>query len=314
MNAWTEDEVRLWRESLRALRGDFRRVRTEKVGVLLVEGDESGEVPLDVKDSYPLLFRRYALDGRGRTYYRRSGTRRDEKRLEPLAADAGRLLRDAPPEVIAQIGRKTHEAMPSDDAQAWVGIVYSLAWRKHKGTALTASPKTLWNCNGKSSVEVPLDNVPAWQQDEHMPPKVREALAANDPPRRWYSRLDDLAGASVAACDLLLHATAPPAADPVGGWVFSGELDWPEEYVATAKRSRFLNDHKAEIPNESRGRKRYVDANAFVRYWAKQRKAAFESLDDTDGKPIVPVTIPTQQIIEGMTALYEKANARKRRK
>ena len=72
-----------------------------------------------------------------------------------------------------------------------------------------------------------------------------------------------------------------------------------------------MDDHKAEIPNESRGRKRYVDANAFTRYWAKQRKAAFDSLGTEEEKPIVQSTIPTRQVIEGMTALYERANAKK---
>jgi hypothetical protein len=213
MNTWTDDEMKLWFESLRTIRNDFRRSRGAKVGVILVQGARSGETPFHAaQEKYPLLFGRLDVDANCRAFYR-GGPDAEENRLEPLAADAGRLMRDAPPQVIAQIGRETYEALPEHDAQAWASVVYALAWAEHRGTALTASPKKLWHSDGNRSTEIPLDDVPKWTQEKDMPPKVREALDANDPPRRWYSRLDDLAGASVAACDLLLR-TMPQTTEP----------------------------------------------------------------------------------------------------
>ena len=138
-------------------------------------------------------------------------------------------------------------------------------------------------------------------------------------PGDWPNWMDELRAfalelESVAGCPAAEPDGGKAVADPVLDWPTSTELNWPDDYDTDKRKSRFLDKHKAEIPNETRGQRRHVDANAFTRYWAEQRKIAFQSLGTDEEKPIVKSEIPTRQIIEGLTDLYQKANAKKQRK
>jgi hypothetical protein len=92
------------------------------------------------------------------------------------------------------------------------------------------------------------------------------------------------------------------------------KLLWPSHLVESRDRTKFLNEHRSEIPNESHGRRRMVDAAAFVRYWSKADKAAFESLDAANAPPVVPETVSTAEYLENVAPLYRKVLGQKQRK
>jgi hypothetical protein len=84
--------------------------------------------------------------------------------------------------------------------------------------------------------------------------------------------------------------TAATGDDDQLGEVPMHMLPWPELSSLKTYRQRlnWLDDHRAEIPNRSFGRRRMVNAAAFLKHWAKCGKAVFEALDSGENPPVVP--------------------------
>jgi len=202
----------------------------------LVEGGDIGECPpfsLKPLDRTPWLFRRFEAYGEPqRWFYQTTGTEADALELKDIADEAGRALLNSPPWVLRDIGTESRRLLanlnpppwmlaetafylPQFDAHKWVFAVFALAWHGYRGTPLHATPRKIWLDNAEADLEG-FDNLRTRPNRG-----LLAELVANtpDPPTRWYSRLTDLAAASVLACDILLTlgraglptATAPQA-------------------------------------------------------------------------------------------------------
>jgi hypothetical protein len=103
-------------------------------------------------------------------------------------------------------------------------------------------------------------------------------------------------------------ATGEPADN---GMVLSSTLPWPADIDSDRKRRDFLADHKQQIPNEKRGQRRYVDAAAFVRYFAARERAASEALDgQTPNDGLEAALVP--RFLSGAKTTLKRTQAKKR--
>lgn len=104
------------------------------------------------------------------------------------------------------------------------------------------------------------------------------------------------------------HLGATGQGDERDGMVFQSILPWPA-HIPERNRLKFLDEHKAEIPNRSEGRRRKVDAAAFLAYWAKRDRAGFSSLDEIqagDLPGIMPETVPDAEYLENVVPLLKR--------
>ncbi len=117
---------------------------------------------------------------------------------EPSAREAGQTLRGIPASVRGVLWKnlppRCHCA--SDPVNLWTDAIFELAWQGFPGTALTATTKSTWFANWS----IPLDLLPLvrTQMPQQMPSEI------SDCPEYWYSHIDDVFSASVAAIDILL--------------------------------------------------------------------------------------------------------------
>ena len=100
---------------------------------------------------------------------------------------------------------------------------------------------------------------------------------------------------SVDSCELL-ELTDQPAAGVSDSDVYveANQLSpkWSEtrENFKTWKAcAKWLDSHKAEIPNYSVGRRRKVHAVKWMKYWSEKDADAFAQLDNAEPQPITEV-------------------------
>ena len=256
--SWTSTDLSLWESTFQRLRERFRDAEQRKlrVAVLLVEGGDAGDLPHGFGVSRPWLFGPAAFEVYGdpqHWFYQAAGTEPDALELADIADEAGRALANSPPWVLRDIGTESRRLLanlnlppwglsetavylPRIDAHKCVFAVFALAWHGYRGTPLQATPRKVWFENAEATLEG-FDNLREYP--ERAPWKSLAGLVANnpDPPTRWYSTLDDLAAASVLACDIILTlgraeqptppagAATPPAANL--GRKFYGLASWP---------------------------------------------------------------------------------------
>ena len=116
------------------------------------------------------------------------------------AAEAGRGLYGLPADVNRILWRDWLDGFwMLDGTWMWINALFELAWQCFPGSPLTAK-KYVWS----GSARMPLDTLSLLRrQGEHSGPM--ELLAdIPDPPAHWYSVLENLPSASIAAVDILL--------------------------------------------------------------------------------------------------------------
>jgi hypothetical protein len=116
------------------------------------------------------------------------------------AAQAGRCLHGLPDGVQRVVWRDWPDGFGKlNDGYLWINAVFELAWQHIPGSPLAADR---WVWKGQQSAT--LDSL----QHLRTMAKVQQALSwlndIPDPPAHWYSVLEDLPSASVAAIDTLL--------------------------------------------------------------------------------------------------------------
>ena len=222
-DAWTSTDLSIWEGAFQRLRGRFQDAEQRKllVNALLVEGGEAGDCPpfsLKPLDRIPWLFGHWEDYGDPRRwFYQTAGTEADALELKHIADEAGRALLNSPPWVLLDIGAESRRALaalnpppaildaapfclPESDALTWVFAVFALAWHGYRGTPLHATPRKVWFANAQAD----LDGFGILRTRPCRGPLAELVANTPDPPTRWYSRLADLAAASVLACDILL--------------------------------------------------------------------------------------------------------------
>jgi len=121
-------------------------------------------------------------------------------RFNSLATEAGRVLYGIPSEVNRVLWRDWLDGFRTlHDNCMWTNAVFELAWQQHSGSSLRAR-KMAWNGNAS----VPLDALTHMRSrgDAGGPNEWLDEIG--DPPAHWYSVIDDLVSASIAAIDILL--------------------------------------------------------------------------------------------------------------
>lgn len=226
---WTAAERAAWCESFRRLQGEFQEAKRRglRLGVLLIAGF-SRAAPAEDKPpgfSHPLpwLFGGFAsyIGCLSLRLYRARGSEDDERALSDLATEAGRLIQNSPPSVTADIDLYPN----ANEAMQWAYVVFALSWKRRRGTSLQARRLVWWNC-----AECAAHELASLRELEAGRPNgdFAELIACTpDPPDRWYSTIDDLVSASVAAIDILLSlaaASPPPGAASAGLNAVAGSL------------------------------------------------------------------------------------------
>lgn len=118
-----------------------------------------------------------------------------------IAANAGRTLYGLPANVNRVLWRDWIDGFTTiDDGAMWVNALFELAWQHIPGSSLIAR-KLAWD--GKTSI--PLDALPHLRQQAERGAPIAGLDSITDPPAHWYSVIDDLMTASVAAIDILLN-------------------------------------------------------------------------------------------------------------
>lgn len=110
--------------------------------------------------------------------------------------------------------------------------------------------------------------------------------------------------------------TAGKSNDTLSGTVPQSMLPWPAN-IPEKDRLKFLDEHKADIPNRSEGRRRMVDAAAFLAYLAKRNKAGFSLLDDVeagDRPGIMPEKLSDAEYLEIVVPLLQQVAGTKQKR
>jgi hypothetical protein len=111
-----------------------------------------------------------------------------------LAAQAGQCLYVLPADVNRILWRRWLHGFPAiGDKGMWISALFELAWQQAAGSSLSAA-RFAWS----GSTNIPLD---AQQEDGAATDSPADIP---DPPAHWYSLIDDLVAASIAAIDILL--------------------------------------------------------------------------------------------------------------
>lgn len=86
---------------------------------------------------------------------------------------------------------------------------------------------------------------------------------------------------------------------------------WSDHFPTWSSCSKWLNEHHGQIPNESRGRRRWVHAAKWTRFWASQDKKSFDALDKGDPPPL---TDQTTAFLKGANERLAQLQQKKQRK
>jgi len=123
-----------------------------------------------------------------------------------IARDAGICI-TKPPQLLFEFLWKDlpdGSNLARDPVSLWMDAIFELAWREIPGVPLVASEKSAWSENVSVAIR-------ALSKFRHLIPE--QASGFKDPPDHWYSIIDDVFTASIAAIDVLL--TVPTASvDP----------------------------------------------------------------------------------------------------
>lgn len=131
--------------------------------------------------------------------------------FDACCREAGSLVRNLDQRLKNVIWRDWTTAFTlPDDAELWVNAVFELAWQGHDGAGLEAD-RSGWL--GRHSA--PIDMI-AKHLDGSMRVGMIDALAeaVGDPPGYWFSKLDNVWQASVAAIDLLASLVSDQKPEP----------------------------------------------------------------------------------------------------
>lgn len=120
--------------------------------------------------------------------------------LRTCCAEAGLLLRNLNQEVRNVVWQDwTGRVLLPDDAGLWLSAVFELAWQDHDGAGLKAG-RSGW----LERQSAPIELITKRFNNPSSPSLIEElADAVGDPPGYWFSRIENLWQASVAAIDLL---------------------------------------------------------------------------------------------------------------
>lgn len=120
-----------------------------------------------------------------------------EEIFTSLAKQAGSCLTGLPPQISQQLWRDWPDGFHMiSEKGLWICAMFELAWQKVAGSPLAANRHVWWG-----AVNAPIDTIHLLRQRE---PCDEWLNNIPDPPTHWYSILDDLFIASVAAIDILL--------------------------------------------------------------------------------------------------------------
>jgi hypothetical protein len=181
----------------------------------------------------------------------------------PIAADAGRCIRGLPYDVSNFLWSNWipnepffEEVTCSQEKTYWLSALFELAWREIPGTSLHADK--LVYAGPDRCKNIPLC---AWQTLSN----GAKLVDANNPPDHWYSVLDDLYTASVAAVDILLE---------LGKQLESGETQNPSELERV--------DQNLTPGKERRGKKHDTDEKADRRIFEAWDSGRYKEHKDLD--------------------------------
>lgn len=122
------------------------------------------------------------------------------KNFRSFSENAGRTLYGLPASVNRVLWRDWLDGFTTIESGAmWVSALFELAWQNIPGSTLIAK-KLAWD----GTTSIPLDALPHLRQQAKLGAKIGSLDSITDPPAHWYSVIDDLMAASVAAIDILL--------------------------------------------------------------------------------------------------------------
>lgn len=115
-----------------------------------------------------------------------------------LASRAGQCLLQMPPEANRRLWRDWLDGFPViGDKGMWISALFELAWQQDPGSSLSAT-SYIWS----GAKSIPLESIPTSRQPAEEVESGGDAL--EDSPAYWYSVIEDLVAASIAAVDILL--------------------------------------------------------------------------------------------------------------
>lgn len=118
------------------------------------------------------------------------------------SAEAGRLLDDMPQYIKQTVWKEwPHGFVKPDPQDLWTNAVFELAWQKHSGSGFAAD-RYVWHEN----LRLKVDDLPRVRGDEGPIRKMFAKLLehAGVPPSYWFSSLNNIWRASIAAIDVIL--------------------------------------------------------------------------------------------------------------
>ena len=116
------------------------------------------------------------------------------------ATEVGRCLYGLPADVNRILWRDWLDGFDTvSDEALWINALFELAWQRIPGSPLVAK-KFAWS----GSLSVPLDALPRLRRQANRSALMAGLADIPDPPTHWYSVLENLFSASVAAIDVLL--------------------------------------------------------------------------------------------------------------
>lgn len=218
MCEWTSGDVASWAKAFLRQQERFAELaKRPSVGILLTEGDTGegeDDWPPGIRPSaeWPRHFVTFSgFLGNLRTYIETGACNAE---LKQTAEDAGRLLHSSPPRALEAFA--PFPVGPSNQPFLfWLAGLFALAWQRRRWQVpeLSAERK-VWAGNRECNLEE-LETLRAFTGTA----LADGLLSMNDPPRRWYSRLPDLAAASVAAIDVIVPR-------PTGKLGLIGDSKW----------------------------------------------------------------------------------------
>ncbi len=122
----------------------------------------------------------------------------------------------------------------------------------------------------------------------------------------------------VAAAFEQLKTSATDHDGELIGYVLANELspDWRDKFSNWTECDQWLKINCGEVPNKPRGRRRYVDAAAWMKHWAAKDKRSFENLDAVNPAELTAATAEyVQGAAERLNKVKEtKSQSRQRKK
>lgn len=117
-----------------------------------------------------------------------------------LAAQAGQCLESMPASVNRILWHQWLAGFRTiGDKGMWISALFELAWQPTPGPSLAAK-KFAWS----GTTNVALDELPQAREQAKNGAGIDAVADIPDPPSHWYSVIDDLVSASIAAIDILL--------------------------------------------------------------------------------------------------------------